>query len=132
MSVLLDTDVAIHLRDGGREIRARMADLPGPPAISLVSLIELKGGAMSGPLSEQRRRRLDAMLQAIEVVALDEPIVDVYADIVAELGFLRSRILDCLIAATAVVNGFTLITINGAHFRNIPDLNLEVWPSPAQ
>lgn len=132
MKYLLDTDVAIHLRDAEPNVRARLADLSEPAVISLVSLIELKGGAMAGKYREQRRLRLAAMLKTINVLALDEAVVEAYALIVERAGFSRSRILDRLIAATAIVNDLTLLTINGAHFRDIPDLKLEVWPSPAQ
>ena len=132
MTVLLDTDVAIHLRDGGNEIRARMAELAAPPAISLISLVELKGGALTGPLRYRRRERLETMLRTVEIIGFDEAAVDVYADIVGRVGFSRPRILDRLIAATAIVNDLMLVTINGAHFRDIPGLKLEVWPVPAQ
>lgn len=132
MSILLDTDIAIYLRDGEFTVMARIAALPAPPLISLVTLIELKGGAMAGPHRELRSRRLDTMLGTVEVVGLDEATVDVYASIIARRGFVRSRILDRLIAATAIANNLKLVTINGAHFRDTPDLQLVVWPSPAQ
>jgi predicted nucleic acid-binding protein len=44
---------------------------------------------------------------------------------------MRSRILDRMIAAQAISTGITLITMNGDDFRDIPGLNLEVWPSPS-
>ena len=132
MNSLIDTDVAIHLRDGDAVVRARILDLPAPPVISLVSLIELKGGAMTGPHHELRRRRLDTILQAVRVIGLDEATVDVYAGFLKRSGFSRSRILDRLIAATAIVNDLTLVTMNGPDFRDIPGLKLEIWPSPTQ
>ena len=109
-----------------------MVNLAAPPAISLVTLIELKGGAMSGSHGDQRRRRLNTMLRTLAVIGIDEATVEVYSGIVGRLGFSRARILDRLIAATAVLNGLTLVTINGAHFRGIPDLKLEVWTAPGQ
>ena len=44
----------------------------------------------------------------------------------------EARILDRLIAATAIVHDLTLVTINGADFRDIPGLKLEAWPAPDQ
>ena len=122
----------MHLRDGADEIRARIIRLSEPPVISLVSLIELKGGAMAGPHRDQRSARLDTMLQTMKVVDLDEAVVDVYAGVVCQIGFSRKRILDRLIAATAIVNKLSLVTINGDDFRDIPGLKLEVWATPAQ
>jgi len=36
-----------------------------------------------------------------------------------------------MIAATAMVQGLTLVTINGDDFRDIGGLSLDIWPSPA-
>jgi predicted nucleic acid-binding protein len=58
--------------------------------------------------------------------------VEQYGDIVRANGFSRTRVFDRLIAATALVHDLTLVTINGADFRDNPGLNLEVWPVPAQ
>lgn len=34
-----------------------------------------------------------------------------------------------MIAATALVHGLVLITLNGRDFTDVPDLDLEVWPA---
>jgi predicted nucleic acid-binding protein len=36
-----------------------------------------------------------------------------------------------MIAATAIDNGLTLITMNRTDFNDVPGLALVVWPSPA-
>lgn len=65
-------------------------------------------------------------------MAFDQNVVAAYGAVIRVLGFSRPRILDRLIAATAIVYDLTLVTINGADFRDIPGLKLEVWPTPDQ
>ena len=82
-------------------------------------------------LADQRRLRLDRLLARFAIIHIDPPIVDAYRTIIAVTGFSRRRILDRLIAATALTHDLTLITINGPDFRDIPGLKLEIWPAPA-
>ena len=133
MSFLLDTDVAIHIRDGDVTIVGRVAALGSFASFSLATLIELQAGlAADGPLRERRQKGLARMTQRFSVLPLDQSIAQRYGSIVEANGFSRTRIFDRLIAATAIVYDLTLITINGPDFRGIPGLKLEAWSSPAQ
>jgi predicted nucleic acid-binding protein len=128
---LIDTNVAIHLRDGERSIIAQLDALSAKPVMSILTRVELEGGVYSRPeLMIKRRAAVDALLGAMKVHPFDAAAASAYRDILAARGFVRSRITDRMIAATALVHGLTLITINGADFRDIPGLSLEVWPSP--
>ena len=49
MSYLLDTDVAIHLRDGNSEIIAKVMALQGAVLLSIISRVELEGGVYRDP-----------------------------------------------------------------------------------
>jgi predicted nucleic acid-binding protein len=130
---LIDTNIAIELRDANPTIFARMAALESRPRMSLLTLVELEGGVYSRPeLAQPRRVALDALLRRLTVEAFDADVVAAYGRIVAACGFSRPRILDRLIAATAIVNDLTLITSNGGDFADIPGLKLEIWPAPAQ
>jgi len=129
---LIDTNVAIHLRDGEPSIIAQLDSLPAKPEMSILTQIELEGGVYSkSELMVRRRAAVDTLLAAIKVHPFDTAAACAYRDILAARGFVRSRITDRMIAATALVHGLTLITINGADFRDIPNLSLEIWPSPA-
>jgi predicted nucleic acid-binding protein len=68
---------------------------------------------------------------SLGVVDFEQEAATAYREILETRGFVRSRIVDRMIAATAIAHDLTLITINGADFRDIPGLALEVWPSPA-
>lgn len=129
---LIDTNVAIYLRDVDPDVVTRVAALPLLPKMSLLSWVELEGGVHRDPdKAKDRRTTLDDLLRTLDVLPLDAPVVRAYARIVATAGFARSRILDRLIAATAMVHDLTLVTINGDDFRDIPGLALEVWPAPS-
>ncbi|WP_353205028.1 PIN domain-containing protein [Sphingomonas sp.] len=131
MPFLIDTNVAIEWRDGTSAIIAAISKLADPPLISIITRIELEGGVYRDPShAALRRSRLDLLLTTLPVLDLPESVADRYRDIIAATGFSRRRILDRLIAATAIVHGLTLITINGTDFADIPNLKLEIWPAP--
>jgi tRNA(fMet)-specific endonuclease VapC len=129
---LVDTNIAIHLRDSEPAILARVDSLPARPLMSILTVVELEGGVVSEPnLSARRRVGVDSLLASLGVVDFGQEAAIAYRKIVEARGFVRSRIVDRMIAATAIAHDLTLITINGADFRDIPGLALEIWPSPA-
>lgn len=133
MSLLLDTSVAIAMRERDAATLARLVGKGTTPAISLLTVVELEGGIAGPPDDRQRRRTaLDALLDDLDIVDFDDAVVGAYRNIIAAIGFSRRRVIDRLIAATAIVHGLTLVTSNGADVRGIPDLKLEVWPAPGQ
>ena len=50
MACLLDTNVAIHLRDGDPEITDRVAALDDAVLISIITRVELEGGVLREPV----------------------------------------------------------------------------------
>lgn len=128
MAWLIDTDVAIHLRDGTPQIVARIAALGEIPAISVVTLVELQAGAaLDRSTGGLRTRLLERIRQTIPVLPFHEEEADAYGRIVDQLGHDRRKVLDRMIAAQALVAGRRLITINGKDFGGIAGLELEVW-----
>ena len=72
MAFLLDTNVAIHLREGDPLIRQKVAALEGAVLISIVTRVELEGRVYrESAHTPIRRARLDAMLSAIPALAFD-------------------------------------------------------------
>ena len=132
MAALIDTNIAIHLRDGDDRISDRMEASTELPKLSILSWVELEGGVYARPeLTAQRRAFVDLLLNRYELLGFDGSCVETYRTIVERCGFSRVRTLDRMIAATAIVHDLTLITANGADFRDIPGLKLEVWtPGP--
>lgn len=128
MAYLLDTNVAIHLRDGDPTVIAKIAALDDAILLSIVTRVELEGGVYRDPLeAPARRARLDAMLSAIPTLAFDDAAADSYATIVARSGYSRRKLLDRMIAAHALVHRATLVTMNADDFSDIAGLELRVW-----
>jgi tRNA(fMet)-specific endonuclease VapC len=131
LAVLIDTNVAILLRDREPKTTARIGAVTDDAVISVITHVELEGGVYSKPgLVETRRASLDILMESLIVLPFEDEALKAYSGIVAASGYARSKILDRMIAATALVHGLPLITINGADFRDIPGLRLEVWPAP--
>jgi predicted nucleic acid-binding protein len=125
---LVDTSVAIAMRDADPVHRPRMEALGGDVAISVVTRVELEGGVYRDPeKAAARRAKLDVFLSALTVLPFDAASADVYRDIVAALGFSRRKTLDRMIAAQAIVHRATLVTLNAADFADIPGLKLVAW-----
>jgi predicted nucleic acid-binding protein len=130
MPCLLDTRVAIELRDGTALI-GRLEALPEAPMLSAITRVELENGVYRDPKwSAVRRVRLDALLAQIATIDFDEATIHAYRGIVSAIGHSRRKTLDRMIAATALVHGLTLVTLNGADFADIPGLDLDIWPAP--
>ena len=128
MPFLLDTAVAIHLRDGDPSITRKVAALQDAVLMSIVTRVELEGGVYRDPPNAaMRRARLDTMLAAIPAIAFDDAAAVAYGAIVAHAGYSRRKLLDRMIAAQALVHRASLVTLNGGDYADIPSLSLVSW-----
>src|SRR6186997_454566 len=128
MPFLIDTDVAIHLRDGDPSITRKVAALQDAVLMSIVTRVELEGGVYRDPPNAaMRRARLDTMLAAIPAIAFDDAAAVAYGAIVAHAGYSRRKLLDRMIAAQALVHRASLVTLNGGDYADIPSLSLVSW-----
>jgi tRNA(fMet)-specific endonuclease VapC len=128
LNYLLDTNVAIHLRDGDQSIEGRVNKLAGPLFFSIVTRVELEAGVVAVPAkSRLRAERLAILLAGIPVAPFDDFAADCYRTILASAGYSRRKVLDRMIAATALAHDATLVTLNPDDFRDIPDLKLLAW-----
>ena len=128
MAFLIDTNVAIHLRDGDATITQRIAALDDAIVMSIVTRVELEGGVYRVPADALvRRARLDTLLSAIPVLAFDEAAATMYGAIVASAGYSRRKLLDRMIAAQALVHRATLVTMNADDFSDIIGLDVRPW-----
>ncbi len=128
MAFLLDTNIAIRLRDGDDEAVEKVAALEGVVLLSIMTRIELEGGVYADPAQiSARRPRVDALLRTLPVLPFDGAAADAYRSIVEAAGFSRRKILDRTIAAQALAHQATLVTMNPDDFRDVPGLELVVW-----
>ena len=128
MALLLDTDVAIHLRDGDPAVMNKVATLEEAVLMSIVTRVELEGGVYRDPTQTGiRRARLDAILAAVPTLAFDDAAAEAYSAIVARAGYSRRKLLDRMIAAQAIVHRASLVTMNSGDYVDIPELSLLSW-----
>jgi predicted nucleic acid-binding protein len=128
MAFLLDTDVAIHLRDGDPTVTEKVSALGDVVLLSIVTRVGLEGGVYRDPaFSQIRRARLDTLLTALPTLAFDDAAGDAYGAIVASAGYSRRKLLGRMIAAQALVHRASLVTMNGDDYADIPSLSLEAW-----
>ena len=128
MPFLIDTNVAIHLRDGDEETISRLRTLGERVFMSVISRVELEGGASPpSPDALDRRRRLTSVFTAVPVLSYDARAADAYRTIVQAAGFARRKVIDRMIAGHALSVAATLVTYNGADFEDVPGLQLLAW-----
>lgn len=122
---IIDTNVAIAIRDGDEAIQNWIEDFDDPLMISIVTRVELEGGVFRVPeFATYRRAKLDELIVEVRVLPFGDAEAAAYGRIVARCGYLRCTTLDRMIAATALVRDATLITMNPGDFRSIPGLRL--------
>ncbi|HZZ88381.1 MAG TPA: PIN domain-containing protein [Caulobacteraceae bacterium] len=125
---MLDTNVAIHLRDRDPEVMRKVVELDDAAIISIVTRVELEGGVHRDPSHAAiRRASLDAMLESLPTVEFEDAAADAYRSILEATGFARRKVLDRMIAAQAIVHHVTLVTMNATDFADIPGLRMVEW-----
>jgi predicted nucleic acid-binding protein len=123
MAYLVDTNVMVDLTWGNINAADYLDRIRGACVLSSITALELIAGARN----QREVTDLDILISAYEQTAPNEAIARrAYALMMA---FARSHglhALDALLAATAIENGFTLVTKNRKHFQMIGALDLEV------
>jgi tRNA(fMet)-specific endonuclease VapC len=125
---MLDTNVVLRLRDGEPIASGNIAALQGVVLMSIITRVELEGGAYADPAHAAiRRQRLNVLLSAIPTVAFGDADAIAYESIVAAAGYSRRKVIDRMIAAQALVHSATLITFNQRDFADVPKLSVLSW-----
>jgi len=128
MAYLIDTNIAIHARDGDVRVLTKLAEHDGAVILSALSLAELQRGLYKSPaLTAQRQTRVEILLRDIPVLPFDSSAAEIYGRIIAQCGWVKGRDFDRMIAAHAMSTNSILVTNNLADFRDIPGLQLENW-----
>jgi tRNA(fMet)-specific endonuclease VapC len=128
LAYLIDTNIAIHARDGTDAVLAKLAEHDGEVLLSALSLAELQRGVYRDPsLTAIRHARLEVLLRGLPVLPFDASAAVAYGRIIARCGWARRRDYDRMIAAHAISSRSILVTNNLADFSDIPGLSLENW-----
>jgi tRNA(fMet)-specific endonuclease VapC len=125
--ILLDTSVAIPIRDNETAVIERLRRSRQDPAISIITQVELFGGVYGRKADPFRSELLGLFLQTVEVLPLTELEAVLYAAIIDASGFSRRKILDRLIAATALSHDLPLATLNPQDFADVGGLRIVDW-----
>ncbi len=89
-----------------------------PAQLSVITRIELK---VYRPLQIQREQQIEAFIEASAILPISEPVI--LQTIKLRRHYKGLNLPDAIIAATAIVNGFTLLSANDSDFERIIDLN---------
>lgn len=128
MAYLLDTNIIIHALQGDDVVLAKLAEHDGEILMSALTLVELQRGLhKDSTLTSERSRRLALLTESIPILSFDEAAAEVYGRIIAELGWVRARDYDRMLAAHAIRVKAVLVTNNLADFCDIPGLSFESW-----
>ena len=130
MAYLIDTDIIIFALRGDKTVLAKFEENKNIPiSISMITYAELVFGAKRSGNEQKNMLKVNRIREIYPVEELNIGIMEIFADIKANMYSKAMRIedLDLFIAATAIYNDLTLVTNNTKHFKNIPLLELENW-----
>jgi tRNA(fMet)-specific endonuclease VapC len=128
VAYLLDTNIAIHARDGTDAVLDKLVEHDGEVLLSALSLAELQRGLYKdAAFTGIRQVRLEVLLRGIPVLPFDAFAAQAYGRIIAQCGWARGRDYDRMIAAHAISSGSVLVTDNMADFSDVPGLTIENW-----
>ena len=86
MAYLIDTNVAIHARDGTDAVLAKLAEHDGEVLLSALSLAELQRGVYRNPgLTAIRQARLEVLLRGLPVLPFDASAAVDYGRIIEQM-----------------------------------------------
>ena len=130
MAYLIDTDIIIFALRGDKTVLAKFEENKNIPiSISLITYAELVFGAKRSGNVQKNMLKVNRIREIYPVEELNIGIMELFADIKANMYSKAMRIedMDLFIAATAIYNDLTLVTNKTKHFKNIPLLKLENW-----
>jgi len=127
---LLDTDTIIYAIKGEPQVTRRLEETAGQPkAVSVITYGELFFGAMKSAAPQANLAKVRRVGELFPVIEVSRAVMETFGSLKAELQK-RGEVVDdfdLVIAATALVHSYSLVTNNQRHFRNIPGLRLENW-----
>jgi tRNA(fMet)-specific endonuclease VapC len=130
MRFLLDTNIVSDLMRNPRgRVAARVAEVAEDSVCtSIIVAAELRYGAAKKG-SADLSRRVEAVLETFDVIALKPPVDVIYAELRARLEKAGRPVgaNDLFVAAHALALGCTLVTGNEREFSRVRDLPLENW-----
>ena len=131
---LLDTDTIVYSLKGNPRVRRSFEEKAAQPkALSVITYGELFFGAMKSSAPHANLAKVRRVAELFPVIEVSRGIMETFGSLKADLEKRGRRVddFDLVIASTALVLNYTLVTNNERHYRHIPDLRIENWSRPA-
>jgi tRNA(fMet)-specific endonuclease VapC len=132
---LLDTDTIIYALKGNRNVTRNFDEKASQPkALSAITYGELFFGAMKSSAPQMNLAKVRRVAEVFPVMEASRAIMETFGSLKAELERLGRTLddFDLVIASSALVLNYTLVTNNERHFRHIPGLRVENWTRPPE
>ena len=131
MRFLLDTNICIYIiNNRPPEVRRIFEAQPSTEcAVSVITMLELKVGALKSPVPLTKLDLIDRFASPMTCLPFNDDDVAAAAALRAGLERKGTPIgpYDLLIAAQALSRGLTIVTNNETEFRRVPGIKLENW-----
>ena len=127
MRYILDTDWIINLLAGKKDAEERIQQFdPEEIVVSLVTVAEIYESAYNFANPEAHIQTFRSFLSNFQLLNLNLPIVEKFAEVRAHLRRKGQMIsdFDILLGATALHHDLIVLTYNKKHFQRIPDIKI--------
>lgn len=131
MGLIIDTNVFIDAENGRLELGAIPVLQTEPVFIAAITVSELLAGIKLAKTPEEYMHRhtyAESILNSIPVLDFDTEVARTYAELYAQALGQQQRsnlnVHDLQIAATALVQGYSVLTTNVDDFKGIPGVRL--------
>ncbi|RJP30188.1 MAG: type II toxin-antitoxin system VapC family toxin [Candidatus Omnitrophota bacterium] len=127
---LIDTDTIIYVLNNHEHVIHNFRKKGTfPKAISVVTYGELYYGAMKSKRQYENPAKVRRLSELFPVIDVTRAIMEVFGSLKEELIRKGNTIddFDVIIASTALMMNYRLVTNNEKHFRKIPGLKIENW-----
>jgi tRNA(fMet)-specific endonuclease VapC len=127
---LLDTDIVIYALKGVPRVVANFEEhAADPKALSVITYGELYYGAMKSTRPVENVARVRRTGELFPVIDVSRGVMETFGSLKAQLEANGKTIddFDLVIAATALMLNYKVVTNNERHFRHIPGLTIENW-----
>ena len=127
MRYILDTDWIVNLLAGKKDAEERIQSLnPEEIVVSLITVAEIYESAYNFANPEAHIQTFRSFLKNFQLLNLNLPIIEKFAEVRAHLRRKGQMIsdFDILLGATALHYDLIVLTYNRKHFKRIPDITI--------
>ena len=112
-SIVVDTDILIHFLRGNEAARSFLHAATGEaaPCCSTITVAELHAG-----MRPSEKKATQELLDSLVILPVTREVAETAGRLKQTTRQIRLELADCLIAATALVEGATLATGNRRHY----------------